>query len=94
MTSHSSPSRQCFETNNEKVQLHCVTPGFIVLLENKLEGSEVKEKFIACIFRLSGEVEEKNRAITQLEERVRELEGNRKFMDSVDAGFVIVLFYI
>ena len=43
---------------------------------------------------MSGEVEEKNRTITQLEERVRELEGNRKFMDSVDAGFVVVLFYL
>ena len=71
-----------------------MTPGFIVLLENKLEDSKVKRKFIAYIFRLSGEVEEKNRTITQLEERVRELEGNRKFMDSVDAGFVIVLFYL
>ena len=71
-----------------------MTPGFIVLLENKLEDSKVKRKFIAYIFRLSGEVEEKNRTITQLEETVRELEGNRKFMDSVDAGFVIVLFYL
>ena len=78
----------------KKVQPRCVTPGFIALFENRLEDSKVKRKFIACIFRLSGEVEEKNRTITQLEESVRELEGNRKFMDSVDAGFVIVIFYL
>ena len=59
-----------------------------------LEALRLKLKFITCIFRLSGEVEEKNRTITKLEERVRELEGNRQFMDSVDAGFVIVLFTI
>ena len=42
---------------------------------------------VLFIFRLSGEVEEKNRTISQLEDKVKELEdNNRRFMDSVDAG--------